>query len=125
MKAVNCKVVMLGDTGVGKSCLVSKFVRDEFSEFQEPTIGAAYQVKNIKCKGNQKTVKFEIWDTAGQERYKSLTPMYYRGADIAMLCFDTTSKDSFDGAVSWEKELSTKGPANCIQILVGTKCDLK
>jgi len=70
------KLVLLGDTAVGKSCLVVRFVRDEFFEFQEPTIGAAFLTQTVAL--DDATVKFEIWDTAGQERYRSLAPMYYR-----------------------------------------------
>ena len=123
MKTVSCKVVMLGDSGVGKSCLVSRFIRNEFSEFEEPTIGAAYQVKELTRENDQTSVKLEIWDTAGQERYRSLTPMYYRGAKVALICFDITSEESFKGAASWLREISKKGPKDCTIFLVATKVD--
>jgi len=103
------KLVLLGDTAVGKSCLVVRFVRDEFFEFQEPTIGAAFLTQSVAT--GAATVKFEIWDTAGQERYRSLAPMYYR--------------DSFNGAKSWVKELQRRGDPNAVIALAGNKADLQ
>ena len=120
-RGFNCKVVFLGDTAVGKSCLTVRFVRDEFFEFQEPTIGAAFLAKNLDYQG--KKLKLEIWDTAGQERYRSLAPMYYRGAKAAVVVYDITQKDTLTGAKNWIDELK-KRQANCVIILVGNKVDL-
>ena len=117
----SCKVVFLGDTSVGKSCLAVRFVRNDFFEFQEPTIGAAFLAKKFTL--NDTCYKFEIWDTAGQERYRSLAPMYYRGAKAAVVVYDITSVDTFKGAKSWIKELKTK-TKNCVVLLVGNKVDL-
>mmetsp|Transcript_14460 Transcript_14460/g.28934 ORF Transcript_14460/g.28934 Transcript_14460/m.28934 type:complete len:194 (+) Transcript_14460:150-731(+) len=117
------KLVLLGDTAVGKSCLVVRFVRDEFFEFQEPTIGAAFLTQTVSL--DDATVKFEIWDTAGQERYRSLAPMYYRGAAAAIVVYDITNKDSFNGAKSWVKELQRRGDPNVIIALAGNKADLE
>jgi len=116
------KLVLLGDTAVGKSCLVVRFVRDEFFEFQEPTIGAAFLTQSVSLEGA--TVKFEIWDTAGQERYRSLAPMYYRGAAAAIVVYDITNKESFNGAKSWVKELQRRGDPNVVIALAGNKADL-
>lgn len=121
-KNFNYKLVLLGDTAVGKSCLATRFVTNQFFEFQEPTIGAAFLTKSINIEEN--TIKFEIWDTAGQERYRSLAPMYYRGAKSAIIIYDITNKDSFYGAKSWVTELLKKGNKNCVTILVGNKYDL-
>ena len=115
-------MVLLGDTAVGKSCLVVRFVRDEFFEFQEPTIGAAFLTQTVSLEDT--TVKFEIWDTAGQERYRSLAPMYYRGAAAAIVVYDVTNKDSFTGAKSWVKELQRRGDPNVVIALAGNKADL-
>lgn len=115
------KLVLLGDTAVGKSCLVVRFVRDEFFEFQEPTIGAAFLTQTVTLDNH--TVKFEIWDTAGQERYRSLAPMYYRGAAAAVVVFDITNNDSFVGAQSWVKELQKRGDPNVVIALAGNKAD--
>jgi len=117
------KLVLLGDTAVGKSCLVVRFVRDEFFEFQEPTIGAAFLTQSIAL--DDTTIKFEIWDTAGQERYRSLAPMYYRGAAAAIVVYDITNKDSFNGAKSWCKELQRRGDPNVVIALAGNKADLE
>jgi len=117
------KLVLLGDTAVGKSCLVVRFVRDEFFEFQEPTIGAAFLTQSVAL--DNATVKFEIWDTAGQERYRSLAPMYYRGAAAAIVVYDITNKESFNGAKSWVKELQRRGDPNVIIALAGNKADLQ
>lgn len=117
------KLVLLGDTAVGKSCLVVRFVRDEFFEFQEPTIGAAFLTQTVGL--DDATVKFEIWDTAGQERYRSLAPMYYRGASAAIVVYDITNKDSFNGAKSWVKELQRRGDPNVVIALAGNKADLE
>jgi len=85
-KPTTYKLVLLGDTSVGKSSIASQYIQGTFSDFQEPTIGAAFMCKdtNINFNGTDRKCRFEIWDTAGQERYKSLTPMYYRGAQIAI-----------------------------------------
>eukprot|EP00635_Sarcinochrysidales_sp_CCMP3193_P010089 CAMPEP_0118893992 /NCGR_PEP_ID=MMETSP1166-20130328/2966_1 /TAXON_ID=1104430 /ORGANISM="Chrysoreinhardia sp, Strain CCMP3193" /LENGTH=195 /DNA_ID=CAMNT_0006832861 /DNA_START=67 /DNA_END=654 /DNA_ORIENTATION=+ len=117
------KLVLLGDTAVGKSCLVVRFVRDEFFEFQEPTIGAAFLTQSVPLESA--TVKFEIWDTAGQERYRSLAPMYYRGAAAAIVVYDITNKESFNGAKSWVKELQRRGDPNVVIALAGNKADLQ
>ena len=120
-RGINCKVVFLGDTSVGKSCLAVRFVRNDFFEFQEPTIGAAFLSKTMTY--NNKRYKFEIWDTAGQERYRSLAPMYYRGARAAAVVYDITHEDSFKGAKSWIRELKKK-TSNCLILLIGNKIDL-
>lgn len=115
------KLVLLGNTAVGKSCLVVRFVRNEFFEFQEPTIGAAFLTQTVTL--DDTTVKFEIWDTAGQERYRSLAPMYYRGAAAAIVVYDITNKESYIGAKSWVKELQRRGDPNVVIAIAGNKCD--
>jgi len=118
------KFVMLGDTAVGKSSLCIKQVRDDFYEFNEPTIGAAFLTCSIEDEKNDVTHKLEIWDTAGQERYRALAPMYYRGASAALVLYDVTDYNSFEGAKDWIDELLTKARPNIIIYLVGGKCDL-
>ena len=117
------KLVILGNSGVGKSCLVLRFVRDEFDEGQVTTIGAAFLTKNLYLEDGN--VKIEIWDTAGQERYRSLAPMYYRGAAAAVVVFDVTNRESFDGAKTWVKELQRRGEPNVVIALAGNKADVK
>ncbi len=120
-RGISLKVVFLGDTSVGKSCLAVRFIKNEFFEFQEPTIGAAFLGKSINL--NNKKYKFEIWDTAGQERYRSLAPMYYRGAKAAVIVYDITDEETFKGAKTWTSEIQKNGK-NCLIVLVGNKVDL-
>jgi small GTP-binding protein len=119
---VTAKVVVLGEAFVGKSSLATRFARDEFSSTQEPTIGAAFV--SHRATVPQGTVKFEIWDTAGQERYRSLTPMYYRGAVAALVVYDVTMPDSLRRARTWIQELRGKAREGLVLALVGNKCDL-
>lgn len=116
----SAKLVLLGEMGSGKSSLVLRFVKGEFFDYQESTIGAAFLTKPLP----EHNVKFEIWDTAGQERYHSLAPMYYRGAAAAIIVYDVTSADSFTRAKAWVKELQRTGNANMIMALAGNKIDL-
>jgi len=121
-KSINAKLVLLGDVGTGKSSLVLRFVKGQFVEFQESTIGAAFFSQTLAV--NDETVKFEIWDTAGQERYHSLAPMYYRGAAAAIIVYDMTNEVSFDRAKKWVKELQSQGNSNMVVALAGNKADL-
>lgn len=107
------KLVLLGDSAVGKSSLVLRFVRGQFFEYQESTIGAAFLTQTVAL--NDTTVKFEIWDTAGQERYHSLAPMYYRGAAAAIVVYDITNRDTFQRAKQWVKELQRQGNPNIVR----------
>ncbi|XP_028768744.1 ras-related protein RHN1-like [Neltuma alba] len=120
---LNAKLVLLGDMGAGKSSLVLRFVKGQFLEFQESTIGAAFFSQTLAV--NDATVKFEIWDTAGQERYHSLAPMYYRGAAAAIIVYDITSADSFTRARKWVQELQKQGNPNMVMALAGNKADLE
>lgn len=122
-KTISKKIVLLGDTAVGKSSSVERFVKDEFFEFQQPTIGAAFLTQNIPL--DDCIIKFEIWDTAGQERYRSLAPMYYRGAAAALVVYDITSSESFTGAQNWIDELQRQGSEDIIIGLAGNKMDLE
>lgn len=121
-KRLHYKVVFLGESSVGKSSIVTRFTRDEFYEFQEPTIGAAFQTKAVRL--DNCTVKMEFWDTAGQERYRSLAPMYYRGAKVAFIVYDITNKDSLINAKSWLKEVERRGEPDCLLVLLGNKLDV-
>ncbi|BFZ63119.1 GTP-binding protein of the rab/ypt [Saitoella coloradoensis] len=117
------KLVLLGESAVGKSSLVLRFVKDQFEEFRESTIGAAFLTQTISL-DDQTTIKFEIWDTAGQERYKSLAPMYYRNAQAAVVVYDITQPASLDKAKSWVKELQRQASDSIIIALAGNKADL-
>merc|ERR1712088_777474 len=116
------KLVLLGESAVGKSSLGLRFVKGQFHEFQESTIGAAFLTQTVVL--DDTTVKFEIWDTAGQERYHSLAPMYYRGAQAAIVVYDITSPDTFKRAQAWVKELRQQANQNIVIALAGNKADL-
>jgi len=122
-KSYQFKLVLLGDSAVGKSSLVLRFVKKQFFEYQESTIGAAFLTQTVTVDDFQ--VKFEIWDTAGQERYHSLAPMYYRGAASAIVVYDLTNRRSFDRAKSWVKELQRQGNPNIVIALAANKLDLE
>lgn len=124
MQHARLKLVLLGDSAVGKSSLVHRFANDTFNSHQEATIGAAFVTKNHQLDSTH-IVDFEIWDTAGQERYKSLAPMYYRNAAAALVVFDITDVHSFNRATLWIKELKLQAVSQDIVIvLVGNKTDL-
>lgn len=115
------KVVLLGESGVGKSSLVVRLVKNEYLPSQHSTVGASF-FRYAAALDDGVTVNFDIWDTAGQERYKSLASMYYRGAAAALVVYDITVYDSFDRARFWIKELLANSPDTLIA-LVGNKCD--
>ncbi|KAG6507025.1 hypothetical protein ZIOFF_032361 [Zingiber officinale] len=121
--SINAKLVLLGDMGAGKSSLVLRFVKGQFLEFQESTIGAAFFSQTLAV--SDATVKLEIWDTAGQERYHSLAPMYYRGAAAAIIVYDISRMDSFEKAKKWVQELQKQGNPDMVTALAGNKCDLE
>ncbi|KAJ0556642.1 putative small GTP-binding protein [Helianthus annuus] len=126
---LNAKLVLLGDMGAGKSSLVLRFVKGQFLEFQESTIGAAFFSQTLAV--NDATVKFEIWDTAGQERYHSLAPMYYRVLRLRLLSTILLARgcayclDSFTRAKKWVQELQKQGNPNMVMALAGNKADLE
>lgn len=118
------KLVLLGESAVGKSSIVHRFVKNTFDDMRESTIGAAFLTQTITLPEVNTTVKFEIWDTAGQERYKSLAPMYYRNANAALCVYDITSQSSFQKAQDWINELKKQAPEGIVVALVGNKADL-
>lgn len=118
------KLVLLGESAVGKSSIVHRFVKNSFDDFRESTIGAAFLTQSITLPESNTTIKFEIWDTAGQERYKSLAPMYYRNANAALCVYDITNPASFTKAQDWIKELKKQAPEGIVICLVGNKTDL-
>ncbi|KAJ8681296.1 hypothetical protein QAD02_017083 [Eretmocerus hayati] len=121
-KICQFKLVLLGESAVGKSSLVLRFVKGQFHEYQESTIGAAFLTQTVCL--DETTVKFEIWDTAGQERYHSLAPMYYRGAQAAIVVYDITNQDTFQRATTWVKELQRQASPSIVIALAGNKADL-
>ena len=118
------KVVMAGSSGVGKTQLVFRFVKDEFTDNYLATIGVEFMTTNTVIDG--KKIMIQIWDTNGEEKYKALTGIYYRGAVGAILVYDITRRYTFDAIKSvWNTELRSYADHNVIIMLVGNKCDLK
>eukprot|EP01067_Filipodium_phascolosomae_P006680 Filipodium_phascolosomae@DN497_c0_g1_i1.p1 len=117
------KLVLIGDSGVGKSCILLRFADDSFTESYITTIGVDFRFRTITVDG--KTVKLQIWDTAGQERFRTITSAYYRGADGIVLVYDTTSQTSYDKVDDWLTEVNKYANGDVCKILVGNKCDLQ
>ncbi|RAL49109.1 unnamed protein product [Cuscuta campestris] len=118
-----CKVVLIGDSGVGKSNLLSRFTRNEFNLESKSTIGVEFATRSIRV--DDKVVKAQIWDTAGQERYRAITSAYYRGAVGALLVYDVTRHVTFENVARWLKELRDHTDQNIVIMLVGNKADLR
>lgn len=118
---LEAKIVLLGETGVGKTSIVVRYVEQRFSSVMSPTIGASFLTKTICIEGVR--VKLQLWDTAGQERFRSLAPMYYRGAAAAVLIYDVGSEDSFLRVKEWVKELRTNVFDEIVLVIVGNQID--
>ncbi|ELP88395.1 rab9, putative [Entamoeba invadens IP1] len=116
------KVVVLGEMATGKTCILHRWVTNEFVR-QTATVGCAYSSKTITY--NKKLIKYEVWDAAGQERYRSLSSIYYRNATVALLVYDITRAETFSAVTDWVEELKTKAPDNVMIIIVGNKNDLE
>jgi len=117
------KLVLLGDSGVGKTSIVTQYVSGSAPENVNPTIGAAFVTKDVTIDGQQ--LELLIWDTAGQEVYRGLAPMYYRSALIAFIVFDVTKAESFDSVQYWIKELKTNVEESIVILVCGNKIDLE
>merc|ERR1712211_36727 len=117
------KVVIIGDSGVGKSNLLSRFTRNEFHLDSKSTIGVEFATRSIQHDG--KIIKAQIWDTAGQERYRAITSAYYRGAVGALLVYDISKQATFKNVERWLTELREHADNNIVIMLVGNKSDLK
>lgn len=116
------KIVLIGDSAVGKSQLLARFAKNQFSLDSKATIGVEFQTRTLVI--DQKTIKAQIWDTAGQERYRAVTSAYYRGAVGAMLVYDITKRPTFDHVARWLEELRGHADKNIVIMLVGNKSDL-
>eukprot|EP01059_Diplonema_ambulator_P031504 TRINITY_DN57_c0_g5_i1.p1 TRINITY_DN57_c0_g5~~TRINITY_DN57_c0_g5_i1.p1 ORF type:complete len:212 (+),score=102.14 TRINITY_DN57_c0_g5_i1:59-694(+) len=122
-KKVLLKVIILGDSGVGKSSLMGQYVNSKFDSRYKATIGADFLTKELEVEGT--LVTLQIWDTAGQERFQSLGTAFYRGADACMLVFDLTNQDSFSHLSSWHEEFIIQAGENKDFVLIGNKSDLE
>jgi len=115
------KLVLIGDSGVGKSCLLLRFADDAFTESYISTIGVDFRFRTVKVE--KKTVKLQIWDTAGQERFRTITSAYYRGADGIIMVYDVTNQESFDHVNDWLSEVNRYASEGTCKLLVGNKSD--
>ncbi|KAB2092283.1 hypothetical protein ERO13_A02G016400v2 [Gossypium hirsutum] len=117
------KIVIIGDSAVGKSNLLSRFARNEFNAHSKATIGVEFQTQSVEIDG--KEVKAQIWDTAGQERFRAVTSAYYRGAFGALLVYDISRRATFHNVARWLDELNSHSDTTVARMLVGNKCDLE
>ena len=117
------KIVLIGDSGVGKSNILSRFTRHEFNLDTKTTIGVEFAQKTLHIDG--KVIRAQIWDTAGQERYRAITSAYYRGAVGALLVYDISKSHSFENVEKWLKELKDHADSQTVVMLTGNKSDLK
>ena len=117
------KIVLIGDTSVGKTNILSKYLTDEFDAKSKATVGVEFGVKNFKIENN--IVKVQIWDTAGEERYRSITNAYYKGAKGSLLFYDITNKKSFENVEKWISDLKANADEDISMILLGNKTDLE
>ena len=122
---ITCKVVLVGDTGVGKTCIIQRYVNNDYSEVNESTIASTYTYKVVDYPEYKKSISFDIWDTAGQELYRALAKNFYLNASIGILVYDIRRKDSFESIKNyWYDQLKESGEENMILAIAGNKCDL-
>ena len=117
------KLLIIGDSGVGKSCLLLRFSDDIFTDSFISTIGVDFKIRTVDIDGAK--VKLQIWDTAGQERFRTITSSYYRGAHGIIVVYDVTEQKSFNNITKWLKEIDTFAGPHVQKLLVGNKCDLE
>eukprot|EP00762_Andalucia_godoyi_P003238 ANDGO_06678.mRNA.1 Ras-related protein Rab-8A len=116
------KLLLIGDSGVGKSCLLLRFSDDTFTTSFITTIGIDFKIRTIELDG--KRIKLQIWDTAGQERFRTITTAYYRGAMGILLVYDVTDENSYNNIATWMKNIEQHASENVCKILLGNKCDM-
>mmetsp|Transcript_16388 Transcript_16388/g.19376 ORF Transcript_16388/g.19376 Transcript_16388/m.19376 type:complete len:174 (-) Transcript_16388:500-1021(-) len=116
------KLLMIGDSGVGKTCLLLRYANDSFSPTFITTIGIDFKIKNIEL--DSKRIKLQIWDTAGQERFRTITTSYFRGAQGILLVYDVTDRGSFNSIRNWVGQIQQHADVHVNKILIGNKCDM-
>ena len=122
---ITCKVVLVGDTGVGKTCIIQRYVNNNYVEGGESTVASTYTYKVLNYPKLNKSISFDIWDTAGQELYRALAKNFYLNASIGILVYDIRRKSSFESIQNyWYEQLKESGEENMIIGIAGNKCDL-
>ncbi|XP_068647257.1 ras-related protein RABD1-like isoform X1 [Aristolochia californica] len=116
------KLLLIGDSSVGKSCLLLRFADDSYVDSYISTIGVDFKIRTVELDG--KTIKLQIWDTAGQERFRTITSSYYRGAHGIIIVYDVTDVESFNNVKQWLSEIDRYASDSVCKLLVGNKCDL-
>lgn len=119
---IQIKLLMIGDSGVGKTCLLLRYANDSFSPTFITTIGIDFKIKNIDIDGTK--IKLQIWDTAGQERFRTITTSYFRGAQGILLVYDVTDRRSFESIRNWISQIQQHADVHVNKLLVGNKCDM-
>ena len=117
------KVILIGDSSVGKTNIMSKYLKNQFNENSKATVGVEFGSKLFKLNGHN--IKAQIWDTAGQEKYKAITGAYYKGSKGAFVVYDITRKETFESVDKWINDLKSSGDPKLIIIIIGNKCDLE
>ena len=122
---ITCKVVLVGDSGVGKTCLIQRYVNDKYSDDTESTSASTYTYKIVEYKEYNKSISLDIWDTAGQEVYRAMARNFYLNASIGILVYDVRRRESFESIKDyWYDQLKQSGEENIVLGLAGNKCDL-
>ena len=122
---ITCKVVLVGDSGVGKTCIIQRYVKNEYNDSTETTLTSTYSYKTLEYKEFKKSISFDIWDTAGQELYRAMAKNFYLNASIGILVYDVRRRESFDSIKDyWYEQLKISGEDNMIFAVAGNKCDL-
>ena len=122
---ITCKVVLVGDSGVGKTCIIQRYVKNEYNDNTETTLTSTYSYKTLDYKEFKKSISFDIWDTAGQELYRAMAKNFYLNASIGILVYDVRRRESFDSIKDyWYEQLKISGEDNMIFAVAGNKCDL-
>lgn len=117
------KIILLGDTGVGKSCILLRLKDDRFEPLHDVTVGVTFSIQMISI--GSESIKLQLWDTAGQEIFRSITRSYFRDSSCAIIVYDVTKRDTFDHIQGWINDVKELAPANCLIAIVGNKIDLK
>ena len=122
---ISCKVVLVGDTGVGKTSIIERYINNKYDENQKTTLVSSYTFKKIDIKKYNKSISLDIWDTSGQEVYRSLSKNFYLNASIGILVYDVRRKESYDSIKNyWVEQMKESGEENMIIGIAGNKCDL-